>query len=114
MALSASGNREDRVSQTLVRALRDSSAVVRIEAAAALAKGNNPVALKILAQELNHSQPEVVLHAARAIELIGESARTLLPVMNQALDKARQDEIRGSDMAMFIRFSLSAAVTKLQ
>jgi uncharacterized sulfatase len=114
MALGASTNRSAEVTNALVKALRDTSAVVRIEAASVLAKNRNPEALKVLSNELNHVQPEVALHAARAIELVGEPARSLLPILNQALNQARQKEAQGSDMAMFIRFSLSAAVSKLQ
>jgi N-sulfoglucosamine sulfohydrolase len=90
--------------------LDDSSPVVRIELASALAAlGPSDDAFTVLAQALKHSMPEVALHAARAVELLGERARPLLPVMRQTLEDARANKHLG-DLPMFIRFSLEAAL----
>jgi N-sulfoglucosamine sulfohydrolase len=90
--------------------LADPSPVVRIELAAALmALGPHDDALAVLTKDLGHDRPDVVLHAARAAELLGERARPLLPTMRKTLEQARSNEQRG-DMPMFIRFSLEAAL----
>jgi N-sulfoglucosamine sulfohydrolase len=90
--------------------LSDPSPVVRIELASALAAlGPSNEAFAALTQAFNHAVPEVVLHAVRAAELLGERARPLLPVMRQALEDAHADEHLG-DLPMFIRFSLEAAL----
>jgi hypothetical protein len=95
---------------TIEKRLDDTSPVVRIELASALAAlGQSKEGLAALAQALDHSAPEVVLHAARAAELLEENARPLLPPMRQTLERARASEHLG-DMPMFIRFSLEAAL----
>jgi hypothetical protein len=66
--------------------------------------------LDVLRQRhLRHDRPDVVLHAARTVELLGERARPLLPTMRETLEQAKTTEQRG-DMPMFIRFSLEAAL----
>jgi hypothetical protein len=52
----------------------------------------------------------VVLHAARALELLGPAAGPVRPAMQSALAAARNAETLGDDLAMFIRFSLEAAL----
>ncbi|MDZ7620450.1 MAG: HEAT repeat domain-containing protein, partial [Patescibacteria group bacterium] len=92
--------------------LADPSPVVRIELASALmALGPNEAAIAVLTKDLGHDRPDVVLHAARAAELLGERARPLLPVMRKTLEQARAAEQRG-DLPMFIRFSLEAALER--
>jgi uncharacterized sulfatase len=94
-------------------ALRDSSVVVRIESAAALARhGVVDAGLPVLAAALSDPTPEVVLHAARALELLGPAARPAWPKMQEAVTAARQREAAGQDIAMFIRFSLESALPK--
>jgi arylsulfatase A-like enzyme len=91
-------------------ALHDRSPVVRIEAANALARhGETSSALPVLAAALNDDSPEVVLHAARALQLLGPAAQAAQAPMRAALARAREQERAGSDMAMYIRFSLEAA-----
>ncbi|MCL4201978.1 MAG: sulfatase-like hydrolase/transferase [Pirellulaceae bacterium] len=93
--------------------LADPSPVVRIELAAALmALGPNDDALAVLTKDLGHDRPDIVLHAARAAELLGDRARPLLSTMRETLEQARANEQRG-DMPMFIRFSLEAALENL-
>lgn len=56
----------------LREALCDSSSVVRIESAAALARhGEHSAAFATLSAALRDELPETVLHAARALELLG-------------------------------------------
>jgi N-sulfoglucosamine sulfohydrolase len=89
--------------------LNDPSPVVRIELASALAAlGPSREAFAALTQALNHSVPEVVLQAARAVELLGERARPLLPVMRQTLEEARANEQLG-----ICRCSLGSASRRL-
>lgn len=93
-------------------AISDSSSVVRIEAASALARhGDTPSALPVLIAALRDESPEVVLHAARALELLGPAAQAARQPMSAALTFAGEREKSGHDMAMFIRFSLEAALS---
>lgn len=88
--------------------LADGSPVVRIELAAALiAVAPSDEARAVLEQALNDPMPEVVLHAARAAELLGARAQPLLPAMRQTLERFQTLE---GDLPMFIRFSLEAAL----
>jgi uncharacterized sulfatase len=106
---------QDRPAEAALDALRgsleDPSPVVRIESAAGVARhGDAPSALRVLAQSLDDPAPEVALHAARALELLGPIARPARPKMETALARAREQESRGDPIAMFIRFSLEAAL----
>ncbi|MBX3744283.1 MAG: sulfatase-like hydrolase/transferase [Verrucomicrobiae bacterium] len=94
---------------TLRQRLGDPSPTVRIELAAALLTQTPiPEAFESLRQALTHPMPEVVLHASRAAELLGERAFPLLPDLQAALERARAQPPT-DDIAMFIRFSLEAA-----
>lgn len=96
-------------------ALKDESAVVRIEAAAALARhGEVEAALPLLAAELVSASPESALHAARALELLGAAAAPVYPEMRSALARARAAEKGRDTTAMFLRFSLEAALQPMQ
>ncbi|MBI4326120.1 MAG: HEAT repeat domain-containing protein, partial [Chloroflexi bacterium] len=96
------------------QALQDASAVVRIEAAAALAElGDTRDSLPVLEMALRSPEPEVVLHAARALELMGDRARPLLPAIREVLARVRQNEQNGGDMLLFIGFSLESAKEQL-
>lgn len=87
--------------------LADPSPVVRIEAASALAaRGETKESLPVLGDALKGDNPEVALHAARAIELLGLKARPLLPTIEQVADRATK--AKGGDIMMFIRFALEA------
>jgi len=97
--------------EALRTALGDTSPVVRIEAAAALAHhGDLDAALPVLTAALHDASREVALHAARALELLGSAARPAHAEMRVRLAAAREAESRGNDIAMFIRFSLEAAL----
>ena len=96
----------------LRKALADASASVRIESAAALCGlGQAEGALDLLAKELRSGARGAALHAARALQLLGQAARPALPAMKAALQAARTG--KGQD-AMYIRFGLDPAVKKLE
>ena len=109
----------------LEKALKDSSASVRIEAANALIKnGNSKPALAVLIEELAHKNLIVVSHAARTIELLGEKAKKALPAMEACLKQAyavRPPDLSpvivlpgDQDMAMFVGFSCHAFLEKIK
>jgi HEAT repeat protein len=111
VGLNARLNLDSIERETLRRALLDDSPVVRIEAAAALARHNEPLpALPVLITALNEDT-DVALHTARALELLGPVADPAQPAMRIALDNAREQETRGDILAMFLRFSLEAALS---
>jgi hypothetical protein len=86
-------------------------AVVRIESAAVLARHwEAAAALPVLTQALDDRSPEVALHAARALELLGPLAQPAHQKMKTAIARARERESQGDTIAMFIRFSLEAAL----
>jgi N-sulfoglucosamine sulfohydrolase len=112
-AAASVGELEEPGVQSVLRVRADASPCVRIELAAARAAMDpSREALAELAEHLDHNRHEIVLHAARTLELLGERARPLLPKMRETLQRARAEEQQG-DMPMFIRFSLEAAVEQL-
>lgn len=109
----------------LEKALKDSSASVRIEAANALIRNGNPeTAIAVLIEELEHKNLIVVTHAARTIELLGEKAKKALPAMKACLTRAyavRPPDLSpvivlpgDQDMAMFVGFSCNAFLKKFE
>jgi hypothetical protein len=113
VGLAAREGIDDSDRTQLRAALHDASAVVRIEAAATLARsGDAPTALPVLSAALEDKSLEVILHAARALELLGTVANPVRPQMQAALDAARRREAAGDEIAMFVRFSLEAALAK--
>ncbi|MDQ3622054.1 MAG: sulfatase [Verrucomicrobiota bacterium] len=114
VGLRAAGAGATAAREGLRKALEDESSSVRIEVAAALMSlAAEPRALRVLEQELASTNADAALHAARALELLGEKARPSLPGMRAALERARADE-QGNDILMFVRFSLEAAVEQLE
>ncbi len=110
---SAASRLPDSARTALRERLSDSVPVVRIEAAFALAShGETAESLPVLADALSGDQPEVALHAARALELLGPTARPLLLTLQQVLDRVRKTD-ETSDSMMFLRFSLEASVEAL-
>ena len=82
---------------------------VWVEAAAALANhGHTAEALPVLEAALEHEQGEIVLHAARSLELLGEVATPVHDAMRRT--RVTAAERFSPDLAMFIRFSLDAAL----
>lgn len=68
--------------------LQDGSPSVRILAAEALSyRGNYPEAVSTLGELVQDDRPWVALEAARAIQLIGDDAKPIIPKLYQVLDK---------------------------
>lgn len=68
--------------------LADPSPSVQISAAEALCQfGQSPQAVKVLGTHVQSDQPTLALQAARTIQLVGEDARPLIPILNQVLEK---------------------------
>jgi HEAT repeat protein len=113
VGLRAAGPDAAPAREALRKALQDESAVVRIEAAATLVQlGESERALRILESDLRSRQPEVALHAARALELLGAAARPALPTMRAVLAEAGKPAKQ--DGWMFVAFSLEAALENLE
>ncbi|MEQ1859998.1 MAG: sulfatase-like hydrolase/transferase [Chthoniobacteraceae bacterium] len=99
--------------ESLRAALEDTSPVVRIEAAGALAAhGEAEAALPVLTAALRNDSRDVALLAARALELLGPAATPAHPAMQARLAVAREAEAKSPNdhLSMFIRFSLEAAL----
>lgn len=110
MALGTLGSQVPAAKQPLTKALDDQSAAVRIEAAYSLAKmGKLDVALPVLKRELDSNSVDAVLHAARAIELLGPRAADAADHMQRARRRAAGD----GTIDMFIRFSADAFLKQL-
>jgi N-sulfoglucosamine sulfohydrolase len=84
---------------------------VRTSAAAILAKHDQPEGLTLLRKTLKDTDPDTVLRAARAIELLGTKARPAIPDMHAARDKWKA--INEGSIPMFIWFSLETALHNL-
>ncbi len=113
VGLHAAGPNAESARPALREALKDASAVVRIEAAAALVElGETAEPLRVLEQELRSKRRDAALHAARALQLLGNRARPAWPVMRQVRAQARRDEKTVGDPAMFLRFSLESALAQ--
>lgn len=68
--------------------LDDDSPSVRILAAEALSRaGNYPNAVETLGELVRDDRPWVALEAARTIQLIGDDARSIIPIIYQVLEK---------------------------
>ncbi|NQT50844.1 HEAT repeat domain-containing protein, partial [bacterium] len=112
VGLHAAGGAARPAAKALRRALRDPSACVRIEAAAALAGlGHAAEALALLQEELAKPNSDARVRAARALELLGPAARPALPAMRAALAAARKQK---GQHAMYVRFSLDQALKTLE
>ena len=110
--------------EALKDSLSDDVANVRIEAANALARhGHTEQSIPVLAAALEEKNLAAVQHAARAIELLGEKAKSAIPAMKSC--DARMKIIRPpgtspvvvdpeKDQAMFILFSTEAFLSRYQ
>ena len=106
----AANSLPDKIAERLLVALNDESFAVRIEAANAVAHHTqNASGLDTLVTLLQQTDQTVVLHAARAIELLGNPS-TREPM--QRLADRYQDE--PGDIAWFIRFSTSGYLSRLK
>ncbi len=124
LGLAAGDKISTKAHRRLVSALADDSAAVRVEAANALARhGGLDAALPTLVQELSNPDLNVVLHAARTVQLLGAPAKAAVSEMKKTL--ARAEKIRPpdtpptvvqsgeQDLAMFVAFAAKAFVTDL-
>ena len=111
VGLHALGKDAEPARKALSSALTDASPAVRIEAAWGLAElGSTGDALPLLVRALEGKDGRAAVRAARALEMLGEKARPVLPAMEKARAAARKG--RG-DGAMFIRFALDTALERL-
>ncbi len=111
VGLRALGEKARPAVDVLTAVLGDTSPAVRIEAAWALVDlGAADQALPLLAKELEGADKRAAVRAARALQMLGEKARLVMPAMQRAL-KATGGA--GGDPAMFIRFALTPAVKAL-
>jgi len=108
LALEALGDKAAGAGDLLKKALTDSSPNVRFTAAGALCKlGQTEEAMGVLAEGLEDSRGWVVLAVAREIQLAGDKARPLLPLIKKvrAQCKDANGKYKG-DYPMFIDWAL--------
>ncbi len=95
-------------------ALREASASVAIEAAGALlALAPHPAALKRLETELKSADHNLVVHAARTLELLGTRAQPLAAELRQRLTDARKNDAKDF-RELYVRFALESLVRQLE
>ena len=112
------------VNQLLIKNLKSELPSVAIASADALCRhGQTDTALPVLIGLLKHEDFTVVLHAARAVELLGETAVAAIPAMQQVLQ--RSEEIRPAgkpatfvqsgeqDLAMFASFAAKGFLSRV-
>jgi N-sulfoglucosamine sulfohydrolase len=100
--------------------LHDASASVQIAAAEALCGfGSAPEAIETLGKQVQDDRPWVALQAARSIQLVGEQARPLIPIMYEVLDKnlggpnATHAKYQDFNFSAFTSWSLEWALQEL-
>lgn len=101
-------------------ALNDSSPSVAIAAAEALAThGPFEHAIETLEYYIRDDRPWVALQAARSVQLVGESARSIIPTMYEVLEKNRSDDpnapfgYKDFNYAAFTSWALEWAMVEL-
>lgn len=110
VGLRALGEEARPAIDALAAAMADESPAVRIEAAWALVDlGRNDKALELLAKELESADANAATRAARALEMLGERARPVLPTMQRVLKPPRGRRRPPT----YVRFALDAAVRGL-
>ena len=88
MALQAQGEEAKASYEDLKRLLNDPSPTVQIAAAETLCRWNQcEVALPVLGKWVRDDRPWLALQAARSIELVGATAKPLVPVLYEVLEK---------------------------
>jgi arylsulfatase A-like enzyme len=100
--------------------LDDDSPSVQIAAAEALCKYQDyPEAIEALGRQVQDDRPWVALQAARSIQLVGEQARPLIPIMYKVLDKnlggpnASHRKYKDFNYSAFTSWSLEWALQEL-
>lgn len=124
VGLAASGEISGASRGRLLMALKDKSGAVRVEAANALSRhGDLNAAMPTLIKALKSKDLNVVLHAARTIELLGPDARAAVPEMKKVV--VRADKIRPpdtpptvvqsgeQDLAMFVSFAAKGFLSRV-
>ena len=87
MALMQFDDLDQQSINALSQALNDESPSVQINAAEALCRsGNYPEAVQTLGKWVQDQRPWLAMQAARSIQLVGEDARPLIPVIYQVLE----------------------------
>lgn len=110
--------------ERLRQRLRDGSAAVRIEAANALARnGAIDVALPVLIDAVSDRDLNVVLHATRTVEQLGEEARAAAVAIREVAARSQKLQpattaatfvlTREQDLAMFCSFSANGFLNRL-
>ncbi len=105
--------RDNALLERLYDRMDDISPVVRIEMASWMAEEsetNREEALRVLARELENEQWWTALRACRAVELLGEKARPLMPFMKRIYRLTRNAP---GDEHFFLAFSSGAYLDKL-
>jgi hypothetical protein len=119
VGLSAAKDLSPKATGALRRALKDPDVTVRIEAAGALARhAETDVAIPALSRSLESKNLAAVLHTARTIQLLGDTAKDATAAMRSTetrLAGLRPKDLPATvvlpgdlDMAMFIGFATSA------
>ena len=90
----------------------DACGTNRILAAALLMENGQQDGLPVLLKELRGDDPDLVLRAARSLELLGSAAKPAVPAMSKVLDAWRPKRKDGP-LGLFIEFSLESALRRL-
>ncbi|NNE91166.1 MAG: sulfatase-like hydrolase/transferase, partial [Verrucomicrobiales bacterium] len=100
------------VHKTVAPLMEDIAPSVRTEAAGWLAnyESYREAALKTLVNDLDHEDWWTALRSCRAIELLGEKARPVLPIMRKLYDTTRHEP---GDQNLFLAFCSGAFLEKL-
>lgn len=108
VACSAAEALPERLLEQLRQLFDDPSKAVAIEAANAVARHSGDVAaIETLTRWFDHDDRTVVLHAARAIELLADPRSK-----DAVLDLANEFQNEPGDLAWFIRFSTSGYLSR--
>jgi N-sulfoglucosamine sulfohydrolase len=112
LGMTAASELDESSVAALTASLTDPSAIVQIESATALAHhGHAGRALVILANLIKGDDTTTLLHAARAVELIGDEASALHADMQDLFDRYEKDP---SDAAWFIRFTTTGYLDRVK
>jgi arylsulfatase A-like enzyme len=109
IALQALGKEAEPAINELKSLLNDSSPAVQITAAKTLCDlGKSKEALPVLGKNLRDKRPWIALYAARSIELIGETAKPLIPVMLEVMDANKKPPGQEIEYTIYKNFDFAA------
>ncbi len=109
----------DAASKELIALLYDPSPSVQVAAAEAICKySNSSLAVQILGKIVQDDRSWLALQAARSIQLVGEDARPLIPVMYKVLDRnlgepGNRRKYKNFNFAAFTSWALEWALLEL-